>query len=167
MKILWSPWRSKYIDTFSDESVKTKDNCFICKAIGNTLNDKERLVVARYDKVIVLMNKFPYNSGHLLVAPYRHTGDILELSGDELGALNVACQKSVEILTKLYHPDGFNIGANLGECAGAGLPGHLHYHVLPRWKGDTSFVTTISDTKVISFDMDTMYNLIRDAFNTK
>lgn len=167
MKILWSPWRSKYIDTFSDESVKTKDNCFICKAIENTLNDKERLVVARYDKVIVLMNKFPYNSGHLLVAPYRHTGDILELSGDELGALNVACQKSVEILTKLYHPDGFNIGANLGECAGAGLPGHLHYHVLPRWKGDTSFVTTISDTKVISFDMDTMYNLIRDAFNTK
>ena len=167
MKTLWSPWRSKYIDTFSEESIKDKDDCFICKAIEKTQNDKDGLIVARFDNVVVLMNKFPYNSGHLLVAPNRHTGDILAMTSDELFALNLACQKSVKILTELYHPDGFNIGANLGECAGAGLPGHLHYHVLPRWKGDTSFVSTLSDTKVISYDMETMFNLIHDAFNSK
>jgi ATP adenylyltransferase len=167
MKTLWSPWRSQYIDTFSDESSKADENCFICRAIENTEDNREGLVVARFENVIVLMNKYPYNSGHLLVAPNRHIGDILKLTPDELCSLNIACQKSVEILTKLYKPDGFNIGANLGECAGAGLPGHLHYHVLPRWKGDTSFVSTLSDTKVISFDMETMYNLIRNAFNSK
>ncbi|MEI6090177.1 MAG: HIT domain-containing protein [bacterium] len=167
MKTLWSPWRSQYIDTFSDECSKADENCFICRAVENIDDDKTGLVVARYEKVIVLMNKYPYNSGHLLVAPNRHTGDILELTTDELCAINLACQKSVEILTKLYHPNGFNIGANLGECAGAGLPGHLHYHVLPRWVGDTSFVSTISDTKVISFDMETMFNLIHNAFNSK
>jgi len=165
MNTLWSPWRSRYIDTFSEESSKTSDNCFICRAIENNKDDKEGLVVARLDFVIVLMNKYPYNSGHLLVAPYRHTGNILDMTTSELTALNTACQQSVRILTKLYNPDGFNIGANLGECAGAGLPGHLHYHVLPRWKGDTSFVSTISDTKVISYDMETMYNLIHTAFN--
>jgi ATP adenylyltransferase len=167
MNTLWSPWRSQYIDTFSQESSKAEDNCFICRAVENTANDKAGLVVARFENVIVLMNKFPYNSGHLLVAPNRHTGDILELTSDELCALNVTCQKSVAILTELYHPDGFNIGANLGICAGAGLPGHLHYHVLSRWSGDTSFVSTLSDTKVISYDMETMYNLISNAFNTK
>lgn len=168
MKTLWSPWRSKYIETFSEECAKGEDSCcFICDAVKNTSNDKSGLVVARFEEVIVLMNKYPYNSGHLLVAPNRHTGDILDLSATELGALNIACQKSVEILTKLYNPNGFNIGANLGECAGAGLPGHLHYHVLPRWIGDTSFVSTLSDTKVISFDMETMYDLIRNAFITE
>jgi len=167
MKTLWSPWRSQYIDTFSEESSKANGNCFICSAVNNTANDKEGLIVARFEKVVVMMNKFPYNSGHLLVAPNRHTGDILELTVEELCEINVACQKSVKVLTDLYHPDGFNIGANLGECAGAGLPGHLHYHVLPRWIGDTSFVSTLSDTKVISYDMETMYNLISKAFNTK
>ncbi len=167
MKTLWSPWRSQYIETFSDESSKANDDCFICDAIANDADDKAGLIVARFENVVVLMNKYPYNSGHLLVTPKRHTGDILELTTDELCELNIVCQKSVEILTNLYHPDGFNIGANLGVCAGAGLPGHLHYHVLPRWVGDTSFVSTLSDTKVISFDMETMYNLIRNAFNNK
>lgn len=162
MKTLWSPWRSQYIDTFNTED-SSKSECFICDAIKSA-DDKSSLVVARTEAAIILMNKYPYNSGHLLIAPLHHTGNISELSDFELAEINILCRESVKILKELYKPNGFNIGANLGDCAGAGLPGHIHYHVLPRWIGDTSFVSTISDIKVISYEMEKMYEQISEKF---
>jgi ATP adenylyltransferase len=157
MDTLWSPWRSKYIDGFKHKKNDEKEKCFICGAVNDSEHDEERLVAGRYDHVIVMMNRYPYTNGHILVAPKRHIGDFLKLTHEELAEINIVNQKCVAALTAMYKPQGFNIGANLGECAGAGLPGHIHYHVLPRWNGDTSFVSTLSDIKVVSYSMEETY----------
>lgn len=154
MEILWSPWRSKYIGTFKDEASKTKDDCFFCEAIGNPSEDAERLVIWRYDNCIVLLNKFPYNNGHVLIAPIRHVGEITELEDFELHEMMIAIKTTVKALDKLYQPHGYNVGANLGRAAGAGVPSHIHWHVIPRWNGDTSFTSTISDVKVVSISIE-------------
>ena len=165
METLWSPWRSKYIDGFKHQKPEEQTDCFICDAIKDLEHDDQRLVAARYDKVIVMMNRYPYNNGHVLVTPKRHIGDFLELTSEELSEINIVNQKCVAALTKMYKPHGFNIGANLGEAAGAGLPGHIHFHVMPRWNGDSSFVSTIGDIKVISFSMEQTYQQMREELS--
>ncbi len=162
METLWSPWRSKYIAGFKHKKSEDKSDCFICDAVGDLEHDEECLIAARYEKVIVMMNRYPYNNGHVLVTPKRHIGNFLELTTEELSEINIVNQKCVEALTKMYNPNGFNIGANLGEAAGAGLPGHIHFHVMPRWNGDTSFVSTVGDIKVISFGMEETYQQMRE-----
>lgn len=166
METMWSPWRSQYIDGFKHAN-PNKKKCFICEAVANEKNDEENLVVARYDKVIVVMNRYPYNNGHLLVAPKRHIGDFTQLTNEELAEINIINQKCVTALESIYHPDGFNIGANLGEAAGAGLPDHIHFHIIPRWNGDTSFVSTIGDIKVISYSMAESYQQITSKLKVK
>ncbi len=152
MEILWSPWRSEYIGTFKDDSAIT-NGCFFCNAIDKIDDDKNLLVVARFEYVIAMLNKFPYNNGHTLIAPKRHIGTLVDL--DEREMLDI--MNGIKLVTKaldiIYHPHGYNIGANLGRAAGAGVPEHLHFHVIPRWNGDTSFTATISDTKVVSVSL--------------
>ena len=148
MEILWSPWRSKYIEAFKDED-KNKPECIFCEAKKSD-DAAEKLVVIRRDLCFAMLNKFPYNNGHFLIAPYRHIGDFNSLTIDEMTAIMQLINDTIKVLDYSIKPHGYNIGANIGREAGAGVPGHLHFHIVPRWNGDTSFMPLISETKVVS-----------------
>lgn len=151
MDPLWAPWRSKYIESFKDEpDDPEKKECFFCDAVARPEADEETLVVARREKCFVIMNRFPYNGGHLLVAPFRHVGGLIDLDDEELFEITETTRDAIEVIKKISSPDAFNIGANVGRVSGAGYPGHVHYHVVPRWNGDTSFMSVLFDVKVVS-----------------
>ncbi len=166
MEILWSPWRSQYIDTFKEENNEKQKSCFICEAIEASGCEKERLVVARFEFCIVLLNKFPYNNGHILIAPKKHTGDIYKLQDEEAFEMLKTTRKATNILEKVFKPNGFNIGMNLGRVAGAGLPDHLHIHIVPRWIGDSNFMPIIADVKVVSQSLAQTQEILANEFNT-
>jgi ATP adenylyltransferase len=146
-KNLWAPWRIKYIQGLNDSP---KTGCFICHNQENPQDDDKNLVLWRTEKSIVILNRFPYNNGHLLIAPVRHIGDLEQVTDGELLEMIKLVRESQKALTAAIKPHGFNIGINIGRCAGAGLPEHLHVHIVPRWDGDTSFMSVCSDAKVIS-----------------
>jgi ATP adenylyltransferase len=159
MERIWSPWRSQYISSFGEKddtknNINNHNTCFICEAINSINEDVERLIVARKKNSIILLNKYPYNSGHTLVAPLQHLSDFQELSGDILVSIMSDIQEVVTAMKTAFKPHGFNIGINVGQSAGAGLPGHLHFHIVPRWNGDSNFTATIADMKVISSSME-------------
>ena len=163
MDILWAPWRSQYIDTFKHPS--DDEQCFFCSAVTDTTNDKDRLVVARTEHCIVLLNRYPYNGGHLLIAPKAHIGDLSLLDSKVANEIMSLTQISIQVINSISKPHAFNVGMNLGRSAGAGVPGHLHQHVIPRWDGDTGFVSTICDMKVISQAMENIWEEMSKAFN--
>lgn len=142
MKKIWAPWRMEYI---LDDS---EAGCFICRALEED-TDRENLILHRGPGAVVMMNRYPYNNGHLLVAPNRHTHRPGELSPEERLELMSLLSDSMDALDSAVHPDGFNCGLNLGKAAGAGLEDHLHWHVVPRWTGDTNFMPVLGETKVI------------------
>ena len=146
MERIWSPWRSEYIKTFTDK----ENGCFVCDAINSKNEDKKYLIVTRRDKCIVIMNKYPYNSGHLLVCPLRHISQFEEFETAELINIMDTSQEIIAKMKELFNPHGFNFGLNIGKSAGAGLPGHLHFHIVPRWNGDSNFTATIADVKFYS-----------------
>lgn len=143
--ILWAPWRIPYIRGIG----KTND-CFLCHNLAHPQEDEENLVLWRTGKSIVVLNHFPYNNGHLLIAPARHIADLSQASEDEMLELIELVRESQQALSLAIHPHGFNAGLNFGRCAGAGLPAHMHIHVVPRWDGDTNFMSVCSETKVVS-----------------
>jgi ATP adenylyltransferase len=145
METLWAPWRMKYI---REEAGQKQPGCLFCPRIAAD-NDPENLIVHRAPRTVVFMNKYPYNSGHILVMPLRHVGDMDDLSPEELLELFDLVRQSLRAMKKLMNPDGFNIGINLGDVAGAGVPEHLHVHIVPRWNGDTNFMPVVGDVKVI------------------
>jgi len=151
MERLFSPWRSKYIETFV-HSDGNKEGCILCNAYKDNRDD-EHLIVTRGKLCYVIMNLFPYNSGHLMVVPYRHTTDLKSLSDDESLEIMTLIKRMMSVLEKSSHPDGFNIGSNIGRVAGAGIDQHIHFHIVPRWSGDTNFMPILADTKMISEDM--------------
>jgi len=155
---LWAPWRLEYIKT----AVKEPDGCFLCEAI-EAGNDRDRLLLHRDELVLIIMNLYPYNNGHLLIAPYRHIGELDDLSTDELNAISEVTRKAVRWLDKAFNPHGYNIGLNLGRAAGAGLPAHLHWHVVPRWDGDSNFMPVLGCVKVISDGLASTYDELRKA----
>ncbi|MGR3221361.1 MAG: HIT family protein [Candidatus Anammoxibacter sp.] len=155
MKNLWAPWRSEYI--LSNDKSK---ECIFCHALQDD-NDEENLLVYRGESCFCVLNKYPYSGGHLMVSPNRHIIDILDLTRDEMAELMTLTGKVQLVLKNEMHPDGFNIGANIGKAAGAGVEGHFHMHVVPRWIGDTNFMPIMSDTKVISQSLSDVYSLIR------
>jgi ATP adenylyltransferase len=142
---LWAPWRIPYI-----QAIGKTDGCFLCHNYAHPEGDQENLVLWRTDRSIVVLNRFPYNNGHLLVAPARHVAELSQTSEDEMLELIKLVRESQRALSLAIHPHGFNVGLNFGRCAGAGLPGHMHLHIVPRWDGDTNFMAVCSDTKVIS-----------------
>ena len=162
MDILWAPWRSQYIDTFKHPA--GEEECFFCAAVNDTAHDRERLVVARAEHCIVLLNRYPYNGGHLLIAPKEHIGDLSLLSAEVACELMTLSQIAIRVINSISSPHAYNVGMNLGRSAGAGVPGHLHQHVIPRWDGDTGFVSTICDMKVISQAMDNTWQEINAGF---
>lgn len=158
MSVLWAPWRMEYI--LSD---KEKTGCIFCTD-NDRAGDEERLILHAGAMSIVMMNRFPYNNGHLLVAPVRHTPDLEGLSPDESLDLILMVRKTVEILKKEMSPEGFNVGLNLGKPAGAGVEDHMHFHIVPRWNGDTNFMTVIGEVRVIPEHIRKTYNKLKPYF---
>jgi ATP adenylyltransferase len=159
MKNLWSPWRSKYIESFS--SPKQENGCIFCDMLELDPQSDDNLVVEQNQFSFVVMNLYPYNNGHLMVVPKRHFSKLSELNDDELKECMNKLQELEIVLTELLNPDGFNIGINLGRVSGAGIDNHIHFHIVPRWNGDTNFMPVLGEVKVISQDLlSTKKNLI-------
>ncbi|HYM63805.1 MAG TPA: HIT domain-containing protein [Gaiellaceae bacterium] len=142
MKRLWAPWRVEYV-----QSAEEQTGCVFCDAVAG--GDEERLVVHRGEHAFVLLNKFPYASGHLMVAPYTHVGRLGDVSDDEALEVHRLATAALEVLAAAMHPQGYNLGWNLGRVAGAGVVDHVHLHIVPRWAGDTNFMPVLADVKVI------------------
>ncbi len=158
MDRIWAPWRTAYIG---------KDHgsgCIFCEKLESD-KDLENYVLYRGDKTFVMMNLYPYNNGHLLIAPKRHVGDLTDLEKDEILELGLVTQRMVRLLRAAFNPEGFNAGVNLGKIAGAGVPGHFHIHVVPRWGGDTNFMPVIGDVRVISEGLDLTYRKLAEAMD--
>jgi len=159
MKVLWAPWRMKYI--LSEER---EEDCIFCPG-DDRGKDEERLVLYVGPKTLAMMNRFPYNNGHLLVAPRQHAPSLDHLSDEEtLDLLNVV-RSSIDILKKVMNPEGFNVGLNLGRVAGAGMEEHMHFHIVPRWNGDTNYMTIFGEVRVIPEHIRETYKKLRPDFD--
>jgi ATP adenylyltransferase len=159
---LWTPWRAPYINNPTGTG---GPGCFLCRLpLDDPANDATNLVLYRTEEASLLLNRFPYNSGHLLAAPRAHTGDFTQLTLDQLSDLFQLCQRAMKALSEEYHPSGFNVGLNLGATAGAGIPDHLHVHLVPRWAGDTNFMPVLAETKVLPETLDQTYARLRPYF---
>ena len=152
---IWAPWRIDYV-------VQPKtDGCFLCDAIAAGGDDPGSLVLERRPRCFSILNRFPYNNGHTLVAPNDHKAQLTDLDDDELAELMRLTRDTQALLSATIGPHGFNIGLNLGVCAGAGVPGHLHVHVVPRWNGDTNFMPVTAGTKVIVQSLEALHQVLR------
>jgi len=156
--ILWTPWRMAYLRGEGDRP----DECIFCRKIG--ADDDAELVVFRSEHVYVTLNRFPYNNGHLLVVPYAHVPSLENLPAEVLTDLMLTTNKALAALRAVYSPHAFNIGANIGASAGAGIPDHFHVHIVPRWEADTNYLTVISGTRVIPEMLSDTYARLRAAW---
>ncbi|HOV80238.1 MAG TPA: HIT domain-containing protein [Bacillota bacterium] len=155
MKQIWAPWRTVYIGGGQ------QDRCIFCEK-SESDRDEANLVLLKGERVFVLMNLYPYNNGHLLIAPRRHVGNLEDLAEGEAAELFKMTQKMIRAL-RAFNPEGFNVGANIGRVAGAGVPGHFHVHVVPRWGGDTNFMPVLGDVKVISESLEATYRKLKKS----
>ena len=156
MDQLWAPWRMEYIERPSETG------CILCQKPGEQ-NDEANFILYRGQSNFIILNTFPYNPGHLMIAPYRHTADLQDLTDDEAREHFDIVRKSVELLTRALKPAGFNVGLNIGKVAGAGIEEHLHTHIVPRWQGDANFMPVLSNTKVIPEALAATYKKLKSA----
>jgi len=154
---IWAPWRMEYIESLGGDD----DGCFFCRHRDTPEDDGKNLVLWRGDKTFAVLNRFPYTGGHVLVAPYDHVPDLGDLDADAMVEMMRFLRDLQKVLAQAVRAQGFNIGMNVGRCAGAGLPGHLHLHVVPRWAGDTNFMPVFGDVRVIPQSLEELYRLIR------
>ncbi|WP_029895153.1 HIT family protein [Desulfohalovibrio reitneri] len=157
MEVLWAPWRMDYI------LGPKPDECVFCLP-ETTEEDEERLVLHRGELAYVIMNKYPYNNGHLMVAPFRHASCLTELSREEANEVMELVTRSVDALNRAFSPEGVNAGLNLGDAAGAGIAAHLHFQIVPRWNGDASFMAVFAETRVIPEHLLATYNKLKPFF---
>jgi ATP adenylyltransferase len=151
MNKLWSPWRSQYIESFLEK--KKGDGCIFCELAKEEPADPQSLVVDKGELTFTVLNLYPYNNGHLMIVPYQHKREINDLTPDENREIMHNLQTAVKALKVISNPEGFNIGANLGKVSGAGIDEHIHFHVVPRWNGDTNFMPVLGEVKIISQDL--------------
>ncbi len=156
MKQLWAPWRIQYIRS------PKHDGCIFCD-FPKENRDRERLILYRGKHSFIIMNNYPYNPGHIMIAPYRHVGKWEDLNDEELLEIMKLSQLAVKAIKRVMNPDGFNMGVNLGRVAGAGIDDHVHLHIVPRWNGDTNFMPVVADTKVIPESLQEAYDGLRKA----
>ena len=156
---LWAPWRFDYVSKADEAS---QSDCIFCELQARN-SDRDSLILYRGTDAFVLLNAYPYTSGHLMIAPKRHIGEICNLSRAELTEINLLVQQACAWITEVFQPGGFNIGVNIGKAAGAGIPQHLHWHIVPRWAGDTNFMTSVSGVRVIPQDLRVTYDLLKKA----
>lgn len=164
LKLLWAPWRIPYLRKLTRQT--KPDACFFCEYAAAPKKDRKNLVVLRGKACFVVMNMFPYAAGHLLVAPMAHQGEMALLrrtEREEIFELLIRMQKALQ---RLMHPQGFNIGLNIGRAAGAGIPGHLHFHLVPRWNGDQNFMTSVAQIKVIPQALQELHGELQKALRT-
>jgi ATP adenylyltransferase len=159
MDRLWSPWRYRYVST-----ARTAGGCIFCEKAASS-DDRGNFVVLRAERNFLLLNLYPYTSGHLMVAPYQHVATLEDAEPATLEEMMGLTARAERALREVYHPGGLNIGMNLGECAGAGVAGHIHMHVLPRWLGDASFMTTVGETRVLPETLETTYDRLKAALD--
>jgi ATP adenylyltransferase len=158
MDRLWSPWRYRYVSQAAQD-----DTCIFCEAL-KAANDPATLILYRGRHNFIILNRYPYTTGHVMIAPYEHIPDLAGAGQEVLGEMMALCQRVEKALAELYKPEGYNLGMNLGRCAGAGVLGHLHLHLLPRWAGDTSFMTTVAETRLEPEELSTTYAKLKPYF---
>ena len=154
MKRIWAPWRMEYILN------SRKRGCFLCD-ICRDEKDEQNLVLKRGKSNFLLLNRYPYNNGHLMVAPYKHVDSLESLNANEMSEMMQMASTACNVLRKNLHPDGFNLGLNIGKAAGAGLKDHLHLHIVPRWEGDTNFMPVLGEVKIIPQPLDELWRQIK------
>jgi len=159
MKQLWAPWRMQYILNEIDKN----EGCIFCD-FPKKNEDQKYLIIHRAEKSYVILNKYPYNNGHVLIVPYQHTGDLLDLDDETLLSIQKTIRKTVQVMRNILHPHAMNIGLNMGRIAGAGIDEHIHYHIVPRWDGDTNFMPVISGTKVVSESLEVTWKKLYNEF---
>jgi ATP adenylyltransferase len=167
MDRLYAPWRSTYsasVDNGKQEHASA-DQCVFCMHAGTPEKDNQNFILRRFEHTFIMLNLYPYNAGHLMVLPYMHTGKLQELSLAARTELMELTSASTHIVQEVLGAHGVNIGMNIGKAAGAGIPSHIHMHVLPRWTGDTNFLPTLSDAKQISFDLTEIYSQLKPSFD--
>lgn len=164
MKRMWSPWRAAYIETFAHPPKKRKSKKSIFLQALDAHDDDKHFIVWRGKHCFVIMNLYPYNSGHMMIVPYRQVARFDELTDAELLDMMKTMRKAIQALDETMRPEGFNFGANLGRASGAGIDEHVHFHIVPRWNGDTNFMPVLAETKVISEDMRVTLQKLRCAF---
>jgi ATP adenylyltransferase len=155
---LWAPWRLPYIES----APKTSVGCIFVDLPAQE-NDRENLILYRGRAAFVMLNAFPYTNGHLMVAPYKHTAEMSDLDDDELLEINQLVARCLRWIGRAYKPEGYNIGVNLGSAAGAGIPTHIHWHIVPRWEGDTNFMTTVGEVRVLPQSLEESYDRLLKA----
>lgn len=158
MKQLWAPWRLEYV------TGDREDGCLFCRLLSGD-DDKKNLVLKRSSHTAVVMNRYPYANGHLMICPIRHTSEAGDLSGSEKAGMMDALSQAIAVLRETMKPEGFNAGFNIGSAAGAGVADHLHMHVVPRWNGDVNFMPVLGDTGVISQHLDDLWESLHRKFN--
>ncbi len=158
MKVLQAPWRWEFISRHIGSGA-----CVFCRAAEGS-SDRDSLVCHRGQSFFVILNKYPYATGHLMVVPYLHTCELSAINGDQVGEMWALINRSVDILGSCYKPSGFNLGMNLGTAAGAGIKEHLHVHLVPRWSGDANFMPIIGNTRVMSYSLLDVYDALADGF---
>jgi ATP adenylyltransferase len=164
MDRLWTPWRYRYVSSAKPTGAGPDSGCIFCEKAASS-DDRGNYVVLRAERNFLILNLYPYTTGHLMIAPYEHIatlGESPQETLDEMMRLTVRAEKA---LRQVYRPDGLNIGMNLGESAGAGIAGHIHMHVLPRWTGDGSFMTTVAETRVLPETLETTYERVKAALS--
>ena len=161
MSRLWAPWRVGYISGLRRSSSKTT-RCLFCRGRSETADSADHLLT-RGRLAFSLLNRYPYNNGHLMVAPYRHVGQLSKLTPPEWTEMLELVNDAMSRLDQVMHPKGYNLGINIGRVAGAGIPGHLHLHIVPRWSGDTNFMPAVTGAKVISQSLEASYQLLKGA----
>jgi ATP adenylyltransferase len=165
MDRLWTPWRMAFIESASARSDGPAAPCFLCAmSTEDRARDREHLILYRGKRAFVLLNLYPYNTGHVMAAPYEHTGNFATLDSSTAAELIALTQRCVAVLEQAYRPEAFNVGMNLGKTAGAGVPEHLHVHVVPRWNGDTNFMPVIGNTKVLPESLEQTYDRLAPSF---
>lgn len=158
MDYLWTPWRYRYVTQAGKD-----DACIFCAAVA-AKDDPGRKIVHRAQHNFIILNLYPYTTGHSMIVPYKHVADLAGCDADTLAEMMLLAQRMQIAMAKIYKPEGFNLGMNLGRCAGAGVAGHVHLHVLPRWTGDSSFMTTVGETRVHPEELDETYRKLRAEF---
>jgi len=163
---MWAGWRSGYVDDLAAVGRESRDDaeCVFCRIMASDCPDDETFVLWRGRSCLAILNAYPYTNGHLMVMPMRHVGDLAELEPSETSELWAGVQASMGAIMAAYQPEGMNMGANLGKAAGAGVPGHLHVHCLPRWSGDTNFVTSIASLRVLPETLATSHEKLLAAW---
>ncbi len=161
---LWAGWRREYIETAAGKLPPGREACVFCAILDEASDDEEMLVLWRGARIAAVLNAYPYTSGHLMLMPYRHIGEMEELNADEGMDLLRGATSAVRALKTAYAPQGINVGTNIGAAAGAGIPGHFHIHVLPRWNGDTNFMTTIAGLRVMPEALPATWKRLREAW---